>query len=259
LSATFAGDGTYAASSDTSHTFTVTPEESTTTFTGPTVVLKGSGKATLKARLLEDGNTQVPLVGQSVKLTLGSASCTSSTDSTGTASCTLTPAGTLGSQPLSAAFAGNAFYKPSADNSATATVFAFPTQGTFVLGDKTVAAATPSTTVTWWSSNWAGLNVLSGGPAPSSFKGFAGTVNTLPTATPASACSGTWVTSGGGSPPPPTTVPSYMGVLVASKAAKSGTNIAGNFQKIVVVKTNPGYTGSTTSPGTGTIVATFCP
>ena len=113
--------------------------------------------------------------------------------------------------------------------------------------------------VTWWSDSWDKLNSLTAGQAPSSFKGFAGTVTTLPTggAQPSS-CLGTWNTTGGNSPPPTSGVPSYMGVLVASTVGKSGSTISGNFVHIVVVRVNPGYAPNPKSAGTGTIVATYC-
>ena len=57
---------------------------------------------------------------------------------------------------------------------------------------------------------------------------------------------------------PPSTVPSYMGVLVASSITKTGSTISGNTIKIVVVKTDPGYSGNPGHAGTGTIVATYC-
>jgi len=50
-----------------------------------------------------------------------------------------------------------------------------------------------------------------------------------------------------------------MGVLVASSVTKSGTAISGNFSQIVVVATDPGYAPSPGHPGTGRIVATYCP
>jgi hypothetical protein len=49
-----------------------------------------------------------------------------------------------------------------------------------------------------------------------------------------------------------------MGTLVASNITKSGSTISGNITKIVVVKTNPGYSTSPGHPGTGKIVATYC-
>jgi len=50
-----------------------------------------------------------------------------------------------------------------------------------------------------------------------------------------------------------------MGVLVPSSVKKSGTTISGNFAKVVVVAVDPGYAPSPSTPGTGRIVATYCP
>ena len=49
-----------------------------------------------------------------------------------------------------------------------------------------------------------------------------------------------------------------MGVLVASSVRQSGNTFSGNTVKIVVVLTQPGYGPNAGSPGTGTIVATYC-
>jgi hypothetical protein len=49
-----------------------------------------------------------------------------------------------------------------------------------------------------------------------------------------------------------------MGVAVTDSVAKSGNTMTGKITKIVVIKTNPGYAPSPQSPGTGTIVATYC-
>ena len=251
IKASFGGDTTYLASSD-QKTFTINKEETTTTYTGPTVLLGSS--ATLEGTLLEDGTT--PIAGRVLTLGVGAVTCTTPpTDANGVASCTVSTS-SLGSLTLTASFAGDGYYLPSSDSSKKAIVFAFPSRGAFALGDLTVAGA-GSSTVTWWGSQWAMLNSLSGGAAPSAFKGFAGVV-TLPTTSPADICSGNWTTSGGNSPPPPATVPSYMGVIVPTTITKSGSTIDGDYVKIVVVKTNPGYLPDPSHPGTGTIVATFC-
>jgi hypothetical protein len=108
--------------------------------------------------------------------------------------------------------------------------------------------------VTFWSAQWAQwarYNALTGGPAPPAFKGFAG-------AAPHS-CGGSWNATPGNSGNPPNSVPSYMGVIASSTITQSGTTIAGDVPIIVVVKTNPGYGPSPGHPGTGTVVATFCP
>jgi len=132
-------------------------------------------------------------------------------------------------------------------------VFAFPSRGDFVLGNNSVAAAGPTTSLTWWSSDWSFLNSLSGGAAPVSFKGFAGGGLSSPPA-----CGDTWTTAGGNSPPPVGTIPSYMGVLVSNSVAKSGTTISGKVKKIVVIKTDAGYSPNPGHNGTGKFVATYC-
>ncbi len=258
VGATFSGDATYLPSTD-SKSFTITREETTTTYIGPTVILQGASGVTLKAQLLEDGTTAPVPFGQTITLSLGGQSCTGTTDAGGVASCTLTFNGALGPQPLKADFAGDAYYLPSSDTGKTAIVFAFPTRGAFVLGDTTVAAASPFTTVNWWGERWGGMNSLTAGPSSPAFKGFAESVTTLPTTSPPVSCSGTWTTTSGSSAPPTDTVPSYMGVLVSGSVIKTGSTISGSFAKIVVVKTNPGYAPASGHEGTGTIVATFCP
>jgi hypothetical protein len=262
----FAGDTYYEPSSDTD-AFTITKEETVTTYNGPTVILQAASGVTLSAQLLEggpadtdgDGSTAPPVPsGQTVTLSLGSQSCNGTANASGIATCTLTFTGALGSQPLKAEFAGDAYYLPSSDTGKTAIVFAFPSRGAFTLGNTTVTGATASTTVTWWSDDWWQRNTLTGGTAPLAFKGFAGTVTTLPTTSPANVCGSTFTTRGGNSPPPTSGVPSYMGVLVASSVRKNGSSVSGTWAKIVVVRIDPGYDPSPGHPGTGTIVATFC-
>ncbi len=268
ITASFAGDTLYKAASDTSQTFTIKHEETSLVLTGPTVILAGSSGATLSAKLVEDGandndgdgGSPAPIpAGQTITFTLGSQSCVGTTDSSGNANCTLpsVSSSTLGSETLAASFAGDSYYAASSA-SGNVIVFAFPSTGAFVLGNSTVATATATTPVTWWSSNWNLLNTLSGGVAPSTFKGFTGSVQTLPTMTPANVCSGTWTSRGGNSVPPPGSVPSYMGVIVAGNITKSGPVVTGDYAKIVVVKTDPGYSPNPGHAGTGTIVATFC-
>ncbi|MDP9259013.1 MAG: hypothetical protein M3Q31_21040 [Actinomycetota bacterium] len=257
LNATFFGDATYFPSID-KETFIITREETTTTYIGPTVILQGSSGVTLKAQMLEDGTTAPVPFGQTITLSLGLQSCNGTTDSSGIASCTLIFNGALGPQPLKADFAGDAYYLPSADTGKTAIVFSFPSHGAFVLGDDTVAAATSSTVVTWWDSSWSKLVDLSSGDGPTGFKGFADTVVSLPTTSPANSCGNHWTSTAGNSPPPTTEVPTYMGVLVTSSITKSGTIVSGNFAEIVVVITDPGYAPAPGHSGTGRIVATFC-
>ncbi len=255
VSVSFAGDEPTYEPSSASAAFSVTLEESTTIYVGPTVILQGASGVTLQGQLLEDG--VFPIAGRTLTLGLGSQTCTGITNTSGIASCTLTFSGALGNQQLSASFASDGYYLASSDTSRTAIVFAFPSRGAFALGDKTATAATPTTTVTWWADNWNQLNSLSGGTAPSAFKGFAATVS-LPTSTPPAACGSNWKTLPGNSPPPASSVPSYMGVLVTSKVTKSGNGVAGNTVHIVVVKVAPGYSPNPMDHGTGTIVGVYC-
>jgi uncharacterized repeat protein (TIGR01451 family) len=262
-------DHHHALATSATMTIHVVREETSITYTGQTVILVGSSGATISATLQEDGagdddtdgGAAPPDTGRIVTLSIAGQTCLAATDATGNASCTISAAQLLliglGPQTVSASFAGDTRYRPSSATG-SAFVFAFPTKGAFVLGDQTAASA-GSSTVTWWSDGWNRANDLSGGLAPSSFKGFAGTVATLPTGgLQPSSCSGTWTTTGGNSPPPTSDVPSYMGVLVASTVTKSGNTISGNFVHIVVVQVNPGYAPNPAKTGTGTIVATYC-
>jgi PKD repeat protein len=268
VNASFAGDGLYGGSS-ASQAFSITKEETTVAYTGPTVILAGGGITTLSATLIEDGandndgdpGSPPPFPsGQTIKLSLGTQSCTGTTNTAGNASCNLSSVVVpLGPEPVKAEFAGDAYYLPSSDTGKTAIVFAFPSRGAFVLGDSTVAGASPTTTVYWWSHSWGSVNDLTGGTSPSSFKGFAGTVTSLPTQSPANVCGTTFTTLPGNSTPPTSDVPSYMGVLVSSSVSKSGNNISGSWGSIVVVKTDAGYEPNPGHPGSGKIVATFCP
>jgi hypothetical protein len=245
VSASFAGDTDYQASS-TSVPFVVTKEETTTVYTGPTAVLQGH-PVTLAGQLLEDGVK--PIAGRTLTLTLGTESCvTAATNLSGSASCSVPATVALGPQPLSAAFAGDAYYLPSADTSKTAIVFAFPSRGAFVIG-----RSTGTSPVTFWGANWSSLNPLVGGSGPSAFKGFAASLSTSPPA-----CGGTWTTGPGNSSSPVDSLPSYMGTLVASSVGKSGSTISGDIVSIVVVTTAPGYAPDPGHAGTGRIVATYC-
>ena len=251
VAASFAGDSNYLASTD-AKAFVVTKEQTSTTYTGPTVIAQGNPVA-LSGRLLEDGVT--PITGRTLTLTLGSGlgsqSCTTGpTDASGSGQCTVTNVTvTQGPNPVKAAFAGDGYYLPSGDASKSVIVFAFPSRGIFVLGDQTVSVGT----VTFWGAQWASQNILSGGAGPSSFKGFADTLISTPPV-----CGGSWTSSPGNSSSPVNAIPGYMGTAVSSSVTKNGSTISGNITKIVVVVTAPGYAANPGHPGTGTVIATYC-
>lgn len=127
--------------------------------------------------------------------------------------------------------------------------FGYAAGGTFVIGDGNAALGTG---VTFWGSQWATRNALSGGAAPASFKGFAAAPDRI------SACSTSWTTGTGSSSAPPSTVPSYMVVAVASSVSQSGSTVGGNSPRLVVVRTNGGYGPAAGHTGTGTVVAVIC-
>lgn len=246
ITATFAGDPFYAASS-ASASFTINKEETTTKFTAssPTVIANGH-PTTFSATLLEDG--AVPIANRTITIAIGSQSCPAGlTDATGTASCTIVLNQVLGPGTVTASFAGDPFYLPSSTSESVIT-FAFLARGSMVIGN--LNAATGSG-VTFWGAQWAEVNSLSGGPAPNAMKGFA---DSAP-----QSCGGSWTANppaNSGVPPP--SVPSYMGAIASSRIIQSGSTISGDVPIIVVIKTNPGYGPSPGQPGTGTVVATFC-
>ncbi len=124
-----------------------------------------------------------------------------------------------------------------------------PGGGSFVIGDQN---AVIGHSVTFWGAQWAKLNSLSGGKAPSSFKGFAEDPKNP-------ACSLDWSADPGNStPPPPGPLPAFMGVIVTSSTSKFGSTISGNTVHIVIVQTNPGYAPNPGHAGTGTVVAVVC-
>lgn len=243
LRAVFTGDTPYAASSTPDGlTFTVDPEATNATVvaTGPVA----SGKVILSGTVSEDG---LGLAHAGVTLSLGDASCSTSTDTTGAASCEVN-ATTLGPVDVGIVFAGNADYlASSASVTGGALVYAWaPGGGAFVVGDRSATGS-----VTFWGAKWAKANQVSGGAAPAAFKGFAAKGTTK--------CNVGWTTDAGNSAPPPGgPLPAYMAVLATDSVTKSGSAIAGSTVHIVVVKTDAGYRGDPGHAGTGTVVATVC-
>ncbi|HWW85845.1 MAG TPA: Ig-like domain repeat protein [Vicinamibacterales bacterium] len=250
VTASFAGSSSYSPSSD-SKAFSITKEETTLSYTGDMVIANG-GLAHVSGVLLQDGRH--PVSGRLVTFALGTGStaqtCSGLTDSSGTAACTVGGVDQpLGPDALSGSFAGDSVYRRSSA-SANAIVFAFPAHGSFVLGDLGAAIGARQE---FWGNDWAEDNILSGGTAPASFKGFAGRLSSKPPT-----CGVTWTARAGNDSEPPAAIPSYMGVLVAPSARKSGRVISGGVTQIVVVQTDPGYRPNARHHGTGTIVAQFC-
>jgi hypothetical protein len=145
----------------------------------------------------------------------------------------------------------------------TVVVAAFPTGngGTFVVGDlEAMAPPMIGNDLTWWGSQWAKINQMSGGPAPNSMKGFAGFEDMpLPAGIKITElCGMHWTTDTGNSTPPPATVPTDMLVIVSSSIVQNGSVISGDIREVIVVHNNPGYQPNPGSPGTGTEEAIVC-
>ena len=250
ITASFAGDASHLAASDTA-TFVVTLEETTTTYTGPLNIANGTS-VVLSGRLQEDGITGI--AGRFLTLTIGSGvsaqSCLAGpTDVNGNASCTIA---TVNQPPgpgtVTASFAGDSFYRPSSQTVSTLT-FAFLGSGSFVIGDGNSAMGG---SVTYWGAQWARINSLNGGAAPASFKGFADNTGAPPQ------CGVAWTSDPGNSSKPPASVPPFMAVVVSSSIHKSGSTVSGDTVHIVIVATDPGYAPNPGHAGTGTIVAIVC-
>jgi hypothetical protein len=135
-------------------------------------------------------------------------------------------------------------------------IFAFATGNgaAFVIGD---LEARLGNHVTWWNSQWAKINLMSGGPPPSAMKGFAGFEDNF-LGVPPPNCGGTWSTDTGNSTPPPPSVPMVMGVIVSSRVTQSGSIITGDIKQVVIVRNDPGYAPDPGHPGTGTEIAIVC-
>ncbi|HEV2842101.1 MAG TPA: LamG domain-containing protein [Chthoniobacterales bacterium] len=123
--------------------------------------------------------------------------------------------------------------------------------GSFIIGD---LDAVVGRSVYFWGSKWAKKNKLSGGAAPSAFKGFANS-----TGGPAPNCGGVWMSDPGNSSGPPGTVPTFITVIASGSITESGSVINGNNRKIVVVRTDPGYGPNPGHEGTGTVISVICP
>ncbi|HEY4272516.1 MAG TPA: hypothetical protein VGM65_10960 [Candidatus Udaeobacter sp.] len=141
---------------------------------------------------------------------------------------------------------------PTATSTPTPTPTSTPTPqaGSFVIGD---LDAVVGQKVTFWGAQWWKANDLSGGSAPSSFKGFANVLTPNPPS-----CGGTWLSDPGNSCNPPDSVPAYITAMAASSITKSGSLIFGNSRKLVIIKTNPGYGPAPGHTGTGTVTAVIC-
>ena len=202
---------------------------------------------------LHDGNPAAPLSDFTATIHWGDGSTSSGTVGGGGGDYSIAGAHTYASTgyyDVSVHVDDEGGSSATTDPACTLLIFAFaPGGGAFVAGDR---SAGNGDTVTFWGAQWAKLNLLSGGVAPASFKGYAKSP-----ATPT--CGVTWNTDPGNSAPPPTgPLPAYMGVIATDSAQKNGMQISGTTPHIVVVQTNPGYAPDPGHAGTGIVVAPVC-
>jgi hypothetical protein len=257
VTAEFAGSGADLPSNDAT-TFTVGPDDTALAFVGGPAFVANGQPLSLQVKLNDPSDASegeasaTAISGRTIVFTLGSGptaqTCSGSTDGSGIASCTIALVDQgLGTGSVAASFAGDG-YEQAASAAGSTIVFAYLGRGSFIIGDR---SAIVNATVTWWSPMWSTTNQLSGGTAPSSFKGFAGTLSSTPPV-----AGGTWSTSGGTSASPPTSVPTYMAVIVTSRVTKKGSAIyfTGTDAKIAIVQVFPGYSPITGSPGTGKLL-----
>ena len=139
VTASFAGDAFYLASSASSTVAVSAPAPIPTTLT----VNSASGYynvATSVSGVLTNSNTSAPIANEPVTFKLNATeTCTGTTNSTGTATCSLTPGEAKGSYPLTASFAG--------DTTKTPNLLASTGSNTFVVNpDPTVLTYTGATT-----------------------------------------------------------------------------------------------------------------
>lgn len=223
------------------------------TISVPPFVAFGNG-VTLSGVLTHNN---VPLPDRLVTFSVGSGnaeqSCAALTSATGAASCVINglnqPLGP--NLPARAVFSGDGTYM-AATAQTTTLVFAYSVGngGGFVIGDKNVGIGKM---VTFWGAQWAKQNSLTGGAAPSAFKGIANRSSTTP-----ASCGASWFTDPGNSSNPPAFIPAYMAVMVADSITKNGSVISGNTSKIVIVGTSGNYQPNPGHAGTGTIIGVLC-
>ena len=106
VTASFGGDSFYQPGSG-SKTFKITPEDDNLSYTGATSGKKGSS-VTLSAPLTSDDGA---IVGRTVTFTLGTQTCSGTTNSSGVASCSLTLNQNAGSYTVKASFTSDGFYE----------------------------------------------------------------------------------------------------------------------------------------------------
>jgi RHS repeat-associated protein len=258
LTLSFAGGGGFAGSS-AALLLPLLPDETVLTYTGKAALASGQTQP-VTARLTDGDGT--PLSGEPVTFTFNTVTATATTGADGTATATLNLAASQPTGPatVAIAFAGDAYRRPA---HTSVPVLVYQSNAFVVWGGNTPGLAIGQR-VNFWGSQWA--QQVTGGDyaANPSFKGFS-----TPKSTPITLCEPTAHTTGTplldancwtskpGNSSPPATIGAYIGAIVSTSLAKSGSTIYGNIAATVVLQVDPSspYGPDPGHPGYGTIVA----
>jgi RHS repeat-associated protein/uncharacterized repeat protein (TIGR01451 family) len=259
IGVSFAGATTYQPSS-TSSTVSITRENTFLTYTGATLL--GTGAPIQLTAQLKDLHHNTPLANQTLTFQLGTVQAKAVTDSTGTATASLTLSASEANGPaqIQVSFAGDANYNPSFVSNPAIVYQA----SSFVIWGGNPAGLHLGQDVNFWGAQWA--KQVTGGnyAANNSFKGFAQTATSMQLCIPQAGkgqnglddrC---WMwNSKPGQSVPPATLPTYIEAIVSTAIATQGSEIFGNIAALVVLKVDPApaYGPDPGKPGFGAIVA----
>jgi hypothetical protein len=185
VTASFAGN-TYYLASTTSSNVTVSPPPPVPTTLKVNAATGEYNVATAVSGVLTNSTTAAPISGESVTFKLnGSQTCSGITNSTGTASCYITPGETPGTYPLTGTFAGDTTVSPNLLSSSGSSTFV-------VTPDPTAIVYTGATTaVNGEPATLSGTLTVFGNPLAAQTVTF-----TLGTGKTVQTCSGTTNASG---------------------------------------------------------------
>ncbi len=126
----------------------------------------------------------------------------------------------------------------------------------FVIGD--IEPHAINDVVNFWGAQWWKNNPMSQfhNNGWLSFKGFASSVDLTPSN--GNPC-GTWTSRVGNSPPPPQTIPEFVGIIVTNNVIKSGPDLTGGIQQIIIVHSDGGYGPNPGHDGNGPVTSISCP
>ena len=211
----------------------------------------------VSAKLIDPAD-QAPISNKLITFTLGTASATATTNASGVASTNLPLPGTqaAGATTVQAAFAGDTFEQAS-QTTAPVTVYQ-PTS--FVVWGGNTAGLAIGQQVTFGGNAWSNQATSGDYHAGSDFLGFATPVHDAAVCEPNARTTGTTLLDFGcwtakpGTATPPATLPTYIGVIVATSIGEVSGRVYGNIAAVVVVQVTT-YGPSPTQTGTGTIRA----